>query len=101
MQHIVAEKVSPPRRWFRFCPTRKWEADFAWIVERLIVEVDGGTHAWGGHNSTEGYRRDRARDTWATLNGWTVLRFTIAQVRSLEAIDAIKQFFEERSDASE
>ena len=52
------------------------EVDFAWRDARLIVEVDG--HAY--HRSPSAFENDRARDVTLAVAGWTVLRFTWAQV---------------------
>lgn len=45
--------------------------DFAWEVERLIVELDG--RRW--HAVTTAQERDRRRDRLAVAHGWVVLRF--------------------------
>jgi Protein of unknown function (DUF559) len=52
------------------------EVDFVWGRLRLIVEVDGYRY----HRSPSSFEDDRERDVVLTLAGWTVLRFTWAQV---------------------
>ena len=52
------------------------EVDFVWRDARLIVEVDGYRY----HRSPSAFETDRERDVRLTLAGWTVLRFTWAQV---------------------
>ena len=52
------------------------EVDFAWRDARLIVEVDGYRY----HRSPSAFEDDRERDVTLSLAGWTVLRFTYAQV---------------------
>ena len=52
------------------------EVDFAWRGARLIVEVDGYAY----HRSPRAFEDDRARDVTLTVAGWTVLRFTWAQI---------------------
>lgn len=52
------------------------EVDFAWRDARLIVEVDGYRY----HRSPSAFEDDRQRDVTLCLAGWTVLRFTYAQV---------------------
>ena len=52
------------------------EVDFVWRDRRLIVEVDGYAY----HRSPSAFEADRARDVALTVAGWTVLRFTWAQI---------------------
>ena len=49
--------------------------DFAIISHRLAVEIDGETHA-----TVEGAARDERRTAWLQAKGWSVLRFTNAEV---------------------
>ena len=46
--------------------------DFAFVAERLALEVDG--RAW--HSASDRFQRDRTRQNAAVARGWTVLRFT-------------------------
>jgi len=55
--------------------------DFAWLLERLIVEIDGYAH----HNGRGAFERDRRRQNDIVLAGWTVLRFTPTQLRDQPA----------------
>ena len=88
---MAAEGLPAPVRQYKFCPKRRWLADFAWPDARLIVEVDGGIWTGGGHTSGSGRTRDMERDNWCTLNGWRVLRFTTGQAKNGEAIHTIRE----------
>lgn len=52
------------------------EVDFLWPGQKLVVEVDGRSV----HDSEIAFERDRDRDRRLTLAGYTVIRFTWAQV---------------------
>jgi very-short-patch-repair endonuclease len=52
------------------------EVDFVWRDARLIVEVDGYAY----HRSPRAFESDRERDVTLAVAGWTVLRFTWAQL---------------------
>jgi very-short-patch-repair endonuclease len=54
-----------------------YEIDFAWLEQRVLVEVDG----WQAHGHRLAFERDRARDAELTAMGYVVLRFTWRQVR--------------------
>jgi hypothetical protein len=51
--------------------------DLLWPAERVVVELDGPEHC-----RFERYEADRVRDVRLQLDGYAVLRFTNAQVRS-------------------
>jgi very-short-patch-repair endonuclease len=50
--------------------------DFAWPVERLVVETDGYRY----HSSPAAKRRDHRRDRELTALGWRPVRFTYEEV---------------------
>lgn len=52
------------------------EVDLAWPERKVCVELD----SWKHHGSREAFRRDRARDRGLSAAGWTVLRYTWAEV---------------------
>jgi very-short-patch-repair endonuclease len=54
----------------------RYEVDFLWRAERLIVEVDG----WQGHRTRSAFEEDRARDARLALLGFDVLRLTWRQI---------------------
>jgi len=54
-----------------------FRVDFVWPELRLVVETDGLTY----HRTPAQQARDRVRDQAHAASGWTVLRFTHAQVR--------------------
>jgi very-short-patch-repair endonuclease len=53
----------------------RYEVDFLWRGQRLIVEVDG----WEAHRSRSAFEEDRARDARFALLGYQVVRFTWRQ----------------------
>lgn len=48
-----------------------WIADYGFPESKLIVEIDGDTHA-----TAAGAAHDRRRTAWLTTRGWRVLRFS-------------------------
>ena len=89
--HMMLSGLPAPERQYPFAkPERRWQADFAWPDQRLIVEVDGGLWTGGGHSTGTGRMRDMERDNWCVLHGWRVLRFSTAQARDGSAIPVIE-----------
>ena len=54
----------------------RFEVDFLWPVQRLVVEVDG----WQAHRTRSAFEADRARDARLALLGYEVIRFTWRQL---------------------
>ncbi len=52
------------------------EVDAVWPAARLAVELDG----WDAHRTRQAFQRDRTRANNLQAAGWTVLRFTHADV---------------------
>lgn len=49
-----------------------YEVDYAYPERRLAIELDGG----GVHTRVSVFQRDRTKQNFLVLQGWTVLRFT-------------------------
>jgi very-short-patch-repair endonuclease len=56
-------------------PMRRYFYDFAFIKEKIDVEVDGPFHLF-----EERMASDKRRDKFSMDNGWTVMRFTAKKV---------------------
>lgn len=70
---------------------RKFRADF-FIEPTLLIEVEGGSWAYGRHNRGDGYQKDLQKQNYAVLLGYDVLRFTTDMVTRGEAIDCIQSY---------
>lgn len=55
---------------FRFFPGRKWRFDFAWLAERVALEVEG----FGRHFRPKGAIADCEKYNVALVAGWRVVR---------------------------
>jgi very-short-patch-repair endonuclease len=54
----------------------RWEVDFLWRSQRLVVETD----SWTYHRGSVAFEDDHARDLDLRAAGYTVLRFTDRQL---------------------
>ena len=59
----------------RQVPCGPWTLDFLFASARLVVELDGDTHA-----TPRAMARDTRRDAWLAERGYEVLRFTNREV---------------------
>lgn len=72
---IKAAKLPEPVREYKFCPDRRWKFDFAWIAQKIAVEIEGGIWIQGRHSRGKGMLNDMEKYNNAVLNGWRVLRY--------------------------
>ena len=87
--NIKCVRLPEPVRQYRLpeLPDRKFTFDFAWPVERLLVEVNGGIWVSNtGHSSGTGIERDTEKCNLAVLNGYRVLSVTGNQEKDGRAL---------------
>jgi very-short-patch-repair endonuclease len=100
--HLRADGIDHFEREYKFWPERKFRADFAFLAERVLVEVDGGLHEGGGkkrgrHTRARGFERDCVKRNEAQITGWLMLNFSPAMVASGHAVHTIKRALEARA----
>ena len=78
----------------RFHKVRRWRFDFViCAIKKIAVEVEGGTFSGGRHTRPMGYAKDLEKYNTATLMGWSVLRYTTAQIDN-QAIKEIRGLYD-------
>lgn len=75
---IIAQVAKLPRpvAEHRFHAVRKWRFDFAWVAERIALEVEGGVWTQGRHTRGSGAKKDMEKYNHAASEGWLVFRTT-------------------------
>jgi hypothetical protein len=66
---------------YRFHPKRKWRFDFAWVKEKIAVEIEGGIWTKGAHVRGKHFLSDMEKYNEAGRLGWRVFRFTPQQFK--------------------
>lgn len=61
---------------FKFHPARKWRFDLCLPLQRVAVEIEGGTWVKSRHTTGTGYRKDLEKYNQAAIMGFRVLRYT-------------------------
>ena len=79
-------RYNPIHKFRRQHPVGPYVADFACVLPRVIIEVDGTTHG-----TDKEVAHDLHRDSYLKSRGWRVIRFTNQDVyKSLDdLVDAI------------
>lgn len=65
-----------PVREHRFHAIRRWRFDYAWLAEKVALEVEGGVWTGGRHTRGAGFLGDMEKYNAATIAGWRVVRVT-------------------------
>lgn len=74
--------IPSPVAEYRFEPSRRWRADFAWPDSRVMVELEGAVWAGGRHTRGAGFEGDCAKYNRAAELGWRVFRYTAGMLKA-------------------
>lgn len=75
----------------RFDEKRRWRIDFAFVPQRLAVEIEGAIWQQGRHTRGSGFLKDLEKYNTLTLLGWRLLRFSPEWVRDGSALEATQR----------
>lgn len=92
---IMDENISIPLHEYRFHTTRRWRFDYAWINQKVAVEIEGGVWLQGRHNRPTGFIRDCEKYNAAQEMGWRVFRYTRETLEDWSAIKQIKRVLDQ------
>lgn len=79
-------RLPEPEREYCAIPGRKYRWDFAFVGQKVLVEVQGGIWIKGGHSTGTGILRDCEKLCLAESNGWHCLSVVKEQIKSGEAL---------------
>ena len=71
---------------------RRFKWDFAFVKDRLLVEVQGAVWVKGGHSTGVGITRDCEKFSIAAVNKWFTIPVPTDHVKTGKALEWIKQF---------
>jgi very-short-patch-repair endonuclease len=70
---------------------RKFAFDFAWLGQRIALEVEGGIWIGGGHSRPSAVKKDMVKYNLAAVLGWRVLRCEPKELCTLEMVNMLKK----------
>lgn len=70
---------------------REWRFDYAWIEERLALEVDGGLFVHGGHNRGGFILKTHEKQNAAAELGWRILHCVPKTLRTTATIELLQR----------
>lgn len=91
MSYFKSFGLPEPVEEHRFHPVRRWRFDYAFLDEKVAVEIEGGIWSGGRHTRGKGFIGDLDKYNMAQKMGWKVYRFTPQQLRSGETANFLRE----------
>ena len=88
--HMRSAGLNPEPE-FRFHPPRRWKFDFAFPDQKVAIECEGATWTNGRHTRGKGFALDCEKYNQASIDGWTLLRFTGDMITDGTALHQIEE----------
>lgn len=92
-----AHHLPMPTTEYRFDPDRRWRFDYAWIPERVALEVDGGIFVRGAHTRGARILKTHEKLNRAAALNWRVLYRVPDNLATDDTLDLLVAVFERRS----
>lgn len=73
--------IPHPEPEFRFHATRRWKLDFAWVPQKVALEIQGGIFTQGRHTRGASLLKEYEKLNTAAAMGWRFLFSTPGQLR--------------------
>ena len=81
--------VPRPECEYKFLKDRRFRMDYAWIEDKVFLEVEGGVWV-GGHTRPSVFVKNLEKYNLAAMNGWRLLRVEPKQLLTNATILMIK-----------
>ena len=72
-------------------PDRKWRWDFAWVPEKIALEIQGALFTRGRHTRGAALLKEHEKLNAGAIRGWRVLYTTPKDVRSGKVLELIRE----------
>lgn len=76
---------------FKWHPTRKFRADYAWPEHRVLLELQGGVYTFGKHGRGSGIVKDMEKVSEASALGWLTIQILPKDLMSVKTTNYVKQ----------
>ena len=95
---LKQQGIPLPTTEHKFHEGRKWRMDYAWIDNKIALEVEGGVWTGGRHTRGQGFINDCEKYSEAAIAGWCVIRVTPQQLTDLNTMNMLKRAFKNRGE---
>ena len=74
---------------YKFSETRKWRFDYAILIHKIAIEVEGGAFTKGRHTRGKGFINDIEKYNNAACDGWILIRTTPSELMSSKTLNFV------------
>lgn len=89
-EHKFAQSVTYERKDGRE-GERGWRFDFAWLQQKVALEVEGAIFAQGRHTRGAGFKADMLKYNTAVTLGWRILKVMPQEICMAETVEMIRK----------
>ncbi len=91
--------IKPPIKEFRFCPDRRWRADFVWVFDPaenkkhkgVILEINGAVWTKGKHTYGKQLLDEYEKLNTASMDGWIVIQVGNYHLKNGQMLEWVKR----------
>lgn len=76
---------------YKFHPDRNWRMDYAFVDQKVFLEVEGGVWTGGRHIRGKGFINDMEKYNAAAAIGWILIRCVPDDLKNGNAIKQLKE----------
>ena len=88
---FISAGLPAPVAEHRFHPTRLWRFDYAWISDKIALEVEGGIWSGGRHINPAGFIADLEKYNAAAVLGWRIIRLTPKSIATPISVNLVRE----------
>lgn len=89
-QWFWSQGIPKPVCEYRFKPDRRWRFDYAWLEERVALEVQGGVFTQGRHTRGASLLKEWEKLNAAAAVGWRILYCQPSDLLTTETVDTVR-----------
>src|SRR5688500_17266216 len=89
-------KLPKPEPEYKFLTDRKFKIDFAFVDQRIAVEIEGGVWTGGRHVRGSGFMKDKEKYNLLAKEGWRLFRFTPEEANNGKAVQFLAGVFNKK-----
>lgn len=88
---LITQGLPVPAPEYRFHPARKWRFDYAWLGQKVALEVQGGVFSQGRHTRGASLLQEWIKLNTAAAMGWRIIYCQPSDLMTAQTAEFIRQ----------